>query len=67
MEKSGIVVLTPGKEPRQLEELSKWELNQYLRNVSSEDGADMLIYQVHPLVEALARANKRLEAYDETP
>jgi len=58
---SSVLVLTPGKPPRQLEELTMDEMDEYLRNVIVEDGQYMLIHSVYPLAKALRRANKRIE------
>ena len=57
---SGIMAVNTAGDVANLEELTKLELDRVLRKVAEEDGPDMLIHHIWPIVKALEKANKVL-------
>ena len=51
--KVGLKAVNGAGEVVDLSELTKWELDSYLRRVADEDGQDMLIHHVWPIMKAL--------------
>lgn len=56
MPKIGLTVIMPNGEVKDISELTKWELDKYLKNIAELDGPDMLVHHVYPILEAFQKA-----------